>query len=552
MKILFKNFTRLLALCLFITFYSCETTELELRDDPNALPLTAADASLLLNGIQLNFAEMTQNFGTTGAEVTRLKYMSGRNYNNAYSPSYFDTDWRLAYRNVVKNIKVMNPIAQSKGLTKHLGMGQVMEALTMMTMVDFFGDVPYSEAFSETNLSPKLDKGADVYKEALMLLDKAIVNFGATATALPSVDFYYGNNWAKWIKLANTAKLKIYIQTKLVDPTAITKFNAIIAAGSYIGVGEDFIFQWGTSNSNPDSRHPEYIRNYSGTGVDIGYQANWLLDEMRNKKSVTDPRMRYYFYRQLSVVPSVNNINLDCTIVPKPAHLTAFGATYCIINNDSGYWGRDHGNDENIPNDRLLRTAAGLYPAGGKFDGNEFAGITSPTLGTSGAGITPIILVSTVDFWRSEAALSAGGTGDSKALMISGATKSINFVKSFISKDPSANLSFVPDASVTATYLSDIAAKYDNAAAGEKLNVVMTEFFISLYGQGIDAFNAYRRTGFPRTLQPNLEANPGGFMRSFYYPASEAGANANVLQKPNVLQRVFWDTNPATGFLISN
>lgn len=554
MNKLFKNLNWLLAIVLALTLYSCETTDLDLKTNPNALPLPAADASLLLNGVQVSFANMTQNFGTTAAEVTRLKYMSGRNYNNAYSPSDFDNNWRLAYRNVVKNIRVMNPIAEGKGFKKHLGMGQVMEAFTMITMVDFFGNVPYTEAFNETNLNPKLDAGADVYKAALILLDQAIANFAAPSTVLtePTNDFYYNKDWAKWTKLANTIKLKIYIQTKLVDPTAIAKFNAIVASNQYIGVGEDFKFQWGTSNSNPDSRHPEYVRNYSPTGVDTGYQANWLLDEMRNKKSVVDPRIRYYFYRQLSVVNPTNNINLNCTIVPIPAHLSSVGSTYCIINNDNGYWGRDHGNDENIPNDRGLRTAAGLYPAGGRFDGNNFAGITSITLGTAGAGITPIILASTVDFWRAEAALSPGGTGDAKALTLSGAAKSINYVKSFIGRDASANITFVPAATVTTTYLNDVGVKYDAAVAGQKLNVVMTEFFISLYGQGIDAFNAYRRTGFPKTLQPNLEANPGGFMRSFYYPASESGANINVPQKANVLTQVFWDNNPATGFLTSN
>jgi hypothetical protein len=37
----------------------------------------------------------------------------------------------------------------------------------------------------------------------------------ATSTAVPANDFLLQQNWAKWIKLANTLKLKIYIQTKL-------------------------------------------------------------------------------------------------------------------------------------------------------------------------------------------------------------------------------------------------------------------------------------------------------------------------------------------------
>ena len=36
-----------------------------------------------------------------------------------------------------------------------------------------------------------------------------------------------------------------------------------------------------------------------------------------------------------------------------------------------GYWGRDHGNDEGTPPDNFTRTASGVYPAGGSFDGSE-------------------------------------------------------------------------------------------------------------------------------------------------------------------------------------
>jgi hypothetical protein len=46
----------------------------------------------------------------------------------------------------------------TKGLEKHIGMGQVMEAYTIVTLVDMFGDI-HSEALDPTNLNPKLDAG---------------------------------------------------------------------------------------------------------------------------------------------------------------------------------------------------------------------------------------------------------------------------------------------------------------------------------------------------------------------------------------------------------
>ncbi|RTY71355.1 SusD/RagB family nutrient-binding outer membrane lipoprotein [Flavobacterium sp. LB2P53] len=551
MKKIFKTAGFLITLISLVTFYSCETTNLDLTEDPNALPLTAASPDLLLNGVQVEFAQAVQLLGTSGSEVSRLKYMSGRDYQNAYGASFFNTEWQISYRSILKNIRVMNPIATEKGFSKHIAMGQVMEAYTIITLVDFFGDIPYSEALDPNNLTPKLDSGSEVYKQALDLLDKAIVNFNATATAVPANDFYYGKNWSKWIKLANTLKLKIYIQTRLVDATAISKFNTIISSGSYIGAGEDFEFNWGVSSANPDSRHPEYVNNYTPSGIEAGYQSNWLMNEMKNGKSVQDPRLRFYFYRQVSSVP-VSEQDLRCTVEPIPNHYANGGYVYCRIDSDQGYWGRDHGNNEGIPNDRQKRTASGLYPAGGKFDDNTFKAINGLTFGAAGQGITPIVLASTVDFWRAEAALSSGGTGDAKALTLAGIQKSFNKVRAFISRDKTAITSFVPSTTVDTDYKNIVSTQYDNAAANAKLDVVIKEFFVTLYGNGIDSYNAYRRTGLPKNMQPNIDPNPGGFIRSFLYPASETGANPNVQQKAKVTQRVFWDNNPETGFPTGN
>jgi hypothetical protein len=534
--------------------YSCETLEMDILEDPNALSLTDTDPDKILNAVQLNFADGVHFLGDAGAEVTRLKYMFGRNYQNAYGAAFFNPDWSTFYRGVIKNVRVMNPIAEELGYTKHVGMGQVFEAYSIITLVDFFGDIPYAEAFDTGNLNPRPDSGASIYAAAEELLDKAIVNFQANAPKNPSKDFYYNNDWSKWIKVANTIKMKIYIQTRLVDATALSKFNAIVASGNYIQQGEDFEFNWGVSNANPDSRHPSFRNNYTPSGVETGYQSNWLMDVMRNEKTVIDPRIRYYFYRQVNNVP-VSEQDLRCSVEPAPIHYVQNNQVYCIIDNNDGYWGRDHGNNEGIPNDRQKRTAVGLYPAGGRFDGNNFVaigGTEALNFGAKGNGITPIILASTVDFWRAEAAL-VGGSGDARALMLDGIQKSFTKVRGFINRDGSANLNFEPALSVDVSYLNQVGTLYDNAVGNEgKLNRVMKEMFITLFGNGIDAYNAYRRTGLPLDLQLNIEPNPGGFIRSFTYPASETNTNANFDQKPSVTVRVFWDTNPQSNFPAAN
>ena len=166
-------------------FYSCETTELDLTENPNRLTPSQADPNFLLNEIQENFARLVESLGETGAEVVRIENMFGRNYQNNYSPAGFDGNWESAYVGILKNIQQMNVLAEEIGLTRHIGMGQVMEAYTITILVDYFGDVPYSEALDETNLNPAADGGAAIYAAANALLDQAITNFTNASAGNP-------------------------------------------------------------------------------------------------------------------------------------------------------------------------------------------------------------------------------------------------------------------------------------------------------------------------------------------------------------------------------
>jgi len=119
---------------------SCETTDLDLVDNPNALNPSQADATFFLNNVQVSFAGWVQGFSNRGAALTRINQMSGRNYAQVYSPNNFDGSWTSAYQGMMEDIRLMNILADESGLTIHKAMGQTMQAYIMVTLVDFFGD----------------------------------------------------------------------------------------------------------------------------------------------------------------------------------------------------------------------------------------------------------------------------------------------------------------------------------------------------------------------------------------------------------------------------
>ena len=563
-----NNLIKMLVLCGGLFFASCETTELDLTQNPNALAPDQADPDFYLNAIQIDFAYLTESFGNTAGALTRIDYMNGRDYANAYSPSNFDGRWSSAYQTIMNDIKELNIIAGETGLNRHIAMGQVIEAHILMTLVDFFGDIPYTEALAGAeNLNPVADSGASVYAAAIALLDGAITNFNNDALGNPALDMYYDGDWAAWTKAANTLKMKAYMATRLVDGSAVSKFNAIVASGNYISSNaDDMQFRWGTLAVQPDSRHPRYRSNYTSTGGG-GYMSNSLMDYMRGGFDggydfaggtfTADPRIMFYYHRQTNPTPGIDGAPadeevLECGLQNAPAHY----AGYVFCANPQGWWGRDHGNDNGIPPDGFLRTLAGVYPSGGKLDDWSYGG-QQDGAGNGGNGITPIMLASWTDFMIGEVELVAGNEAAAKTAMFAGMAKSMDKVTNFYPREAGNRFDAVMNfyvgglAQVVNGFYARISDEWDDAS--DKMNVLGMQYFVAQYGNGLDAYNFYRRTGYPTTLQPNIEANPGGFIRSFFYPANHANTNSNITQKGGVTEPVFWDTNPGSpGFPAAN
>jgi hypothetical protein len=272
---------------------------------------------------------------------------------------------------------------------------------------------------------------------------------------------------------------------------------------------------------------------------------------------MVDPRTRYYLYRQIDDITVTNDSRLPnlaqkqfaipCLYrtSPYPA-----GTCYCIV--DNSYWGRDHGNNEGIPPDNSLRTTWGVYPAGGAFDANQ----DLPTgqsggheKGAGGNGINPIWLSSYTNFVKAEAALMLGTPGDPQALTVAGIDASFSKVAGFSSSIgytiPTSDTNLLITTYKKQKYENIVKNLYQNAATTDaKLNVIEKEYYLSAWGNGLEPYNTYRRTGKPDNMQPMLGNSPGLFIRSFFYASVYVNYNKNAVQKTATNVKVFWDTNP--------
>lgn len=553
---------------LLIGFNSCETTNLDVVEDPITIDPNAADIDLFMNSIQFGFATFItgiegSNFDGAsefGMEATRMLHGFGPSYRELNEPSDFNQIWADAYSNVLIDVKSMNNLAVTAGQTTHVAMGQVIEAYIIMTLVDFFGDVPYTEALlGAENSNPKLDSGASIYAAADQLLIDAIANLNTTPSiSEPTRDLFYGGDKSKWIKLANTLRLKLYLQTRLASgdgfdaSTSTSMINSLISGGDLIlSADDDFVFQWSTNAAAPDSRHPYFEKNFGGAGPNSDFiMANYYMNLLANNYSLPDPRTRYYFYRQVSDFSDADNQTQPCSTQPAPAHYSP-GELFCQVpdtNGMNGFWGWDHLNSDGIPPHDAFVTMFGVYPVGGPFDSDDFRNVSGSGAvneGLQGAGITPIMTSSYVNFMLAEAALELGTTGDAAVYLENGMRESIGTVMTF-GASVAAGSSFIPSSTDIEDYITEVMAEYNGGDDTTKLKVIVEQYFIALWTNGIEAYNTYRRTGQPSDIQPALDlADPGAFVRSHWYPAAAADNNSSITQKDGVSDPVFWDTNPA-------
>jgi hypothetical protein len=545
-----KNISKLFTYVLLATglvFTSCETTELDLLDDPNSVTQDKASLDRFMTSIQLDFTSFMRQMGDNGARLTRINYMFGRTYVNNFQPVALDGEWSTAYRGMFSDMASATILANSSGSNKHLGIMKILKAYTLITLVDSFGDVPYSQATQPSAYpAPVVDSGEEVYAAALDMLNEGIDLLNQPGDIL-EYDFFYNNDYGKWAKLANTVKMVAYLNTG-----NNAAFNNVVNNGNFINTSaDDFQFQYGTNETNPDTRHPSYNGNYNVTGTGP-YQSVWLMGTMLE---LDDPRLRYFFYRQTPCTPGAScnpggsQTTLTCSVAPRPNHFPS-NMLFCSL--EDGYWGRDHGNAEGIPPDSFQKTSGGVYPIGGSFDDDRFTSVTVGG-GAGGRGIAPIMLAAWTDLMRAEVALASGSAGAASTLLSSAINKHMTKVLSFGSLDPEANSDFFATATDVSNYVSGVINEFNNGGAEVKWEVLAEQQFIAHYGNGLDSYNFYRRTGYPKKLQLNIDPNPGAFVRSYFYPSNEANVNSNIVQKPGVDSQVFWDTNPASpGFPVAN
>jgi hypothetical protein len=527
MKIIKNKINYILLGMLLMFSFSCDDF-VDINADPNNP--TVPQLNLLLPSTQLS---IVGSFDQVNRGASAVVQHRGSGSLNRYDQtgSTFQNTWFGYYTSALPDLNTMIKTGTAQQAWGYVSIAKIQKAFLFGMMVDLWGDIPYFEAGQSPD--PAFDDGALIYEDLLALIDEALLDMEKSFTVSSSADFFYQGSKEKWQKMANSLKLKLYLQSRKDNPNrSAREIAALIQEGNLINSNEDnFTFLFGT-NTAPNSRHPWYTEGYA-PGRD-GYVSMVVVDRL---KAQDDPRLRYYIFR-LNENSGVGNSSVG-----------------------EGYYGRYPGDGTSSPADNNTRAIVGIYPSGGVYDNgripslpstNEYLTNEGAVTGTTsnsfksvlfaqgdgtGAGIQPLLTHAMVKFYRAEAALTLE-TGEDAGLLMKEA------VRAQMEEINGVSPAFPLSANLIDSFTDELVAEFSSVGPEGQLKLVMTQKWIAMYGNGVESYNDFRRTGLPQL--EDLMAPLDLFPERLFYSDNELNTNETVVQIREELQRnqqitpVFW------------
>lgn len=238
----------------------------------------------------------TQQWTETTYTTETNYFFEQRNQNQFY--------WNNTYREVIGPLAkaktflaseqentALTPADQAKVKVNKNAVLEILSIYAWATLVDSFGDVPYTEALksnlSELVLQPKYDDAAAIYGDLIKRINAVEATIDENYAGYETDPFYHGD-MAQWHMVLNTLKLRMGLNLADVNlAQSKTLVESAFAAGVITDEVDDFQFQF----DNAIFSNPVYL-NLVANGRNDFLPSNVYVNFM---KANNDPRVPKYF-----------------------------------------------------------------------------------------------------------------------------------------------------------------------------------------------------------------------------------------------------------------
>jgi hypothetical protein len=489
----------------FVMFTSCEKNFDEINTSKTGI--TNIDPAFILNSATINSSIVTLIFeiGIVQQIISpNSGVLTGANYNQD-NRATTDDNWASYYRGVIRNTKdIIKLLKDNPARSNLMNMARILQAHAYMVITDTYGDVPYvegGEGYTSQNFFPKYEKQQDIYPKIIAELTEATAALDASKP-VETADVLYGGDIAKWKKLGYSLLLRAGMRLCVADPAKAQ--TAVTAA-----------FNGGVITSNSDNaliRHDANYRNPISVTLNSTEAANYYLTKpfVNELKSTNDPRLVSFAVRYKGAKSGSD-------------HVAAKASTVAA-------------DQIGIPMGKDNATATAAATADGlvsfyeysQADRNRIAKVTAPMF---------LVTASQSLLLLSEARFRGWITSGTAAQYFSdGIAAHMNQLASF---DATCAVAAADrDAYIAANPLK----------AGTELAQINTQYWISSFLNGPEAFANFRRSNFPTLTTNPYPGKEVDWINRLTYPNSEISVNkANVdiaigwQGADNLATKVWWD-----------
>lgn len=376
-------------------------------------------------------------------------------------------------------------------------LAQILKVAAMHRVTDTYGPIPYL-SFGVENEVP-YDSQKDVYYRFFEELADAVETLAPYANAgetlFTEYDCVYRGDLTKWVKFANSLRLRLAMHLAYVDASkAQQEAEAALAAPLGVMTEATDIAQLQHISPLETYESPIYIVGVSWKDLRMGA----TLDSYMN--GYEDPRLASYFN----------------------------------TTTDGIYRGIRAGMANTVSKDAYAPEAEG-----------SLTGLFSVPNVNSTSNVV-WMLASESYFLRAEGALRGWSMGDTaenlyrKGVETSFAENNAGDASSYLADDTLTPADYTDP--VTAAYSTDargdITIAWNEADGFEKnLERIITQKYIALYPNGQEAWTEFRRTGYPKVFPVCVNESNGGCVdtetqiRRLPFPQSEYNTNREQLDK---------------------
>lgn len=291
-----KLFKKYIYVVLAIASFSCTKDFAEINTDPSIVSepdikylLTYSEDKLMTyQGTEWVWENMEHLLRYT-QHVSASPYELTNNVNTRYNAFYASI-----LPNLIEIRKQIDGKSNSEAYQNMKMVTYALEVLHGIKVTDLNGSIPYTEAGQgryEVKFDPKYDNQELLFDTWLAQLDEVINTLSAnnndSQESYGTADIYYQSDWVKWVKLANSLKLRIAVRLENQNPSKTGEIFQEVMSHNI-----------GPIDSNDDQMVFTHD-NYSpfGRGGDILYRSTRFgtMSIIDFLKKTNDPRLPIYF-----------------------------------------------------------------------------------------------------------------------------------------------------------------------------------------------------------------------------------------------------------------